>query len=386
LVAEARRRGIDCVVYAGQGADAAVRAALPVQPLFRYGLDHRFSQDLLSSAIENYVIGNQVYLEDLRRLDVGQLAPDDVLLFLAINHAQLQAIGTWAQAVPPASLPRIVIGLWHEPHHEGEAMSEDMAYALYRLAFKAFLDPSAQRVRFACLTAGQADRFSLIAGRPCLAAPMPFTSADEALTPADGDPTPSVGFFGSARKIDGFELIPGVITGLRASHPAIRCTVLIDGPPAALDAVQPTVAALEKLAAAGPGVRLLRGPLEDETSLAAFRTCGVIALPYRRRFYEFSASPAFMTAMSLAKPVVLPINTWMGQTIGAWRVGTVFEIFSSAGVAAAIRGVLDDLPAFQTRARDRALQWRRTQGVGPFVDFILQDRAATPSADRPPGP
>jgi glycosyltransferase involved in cell wall biosynthesis len=386
MVEEARARGIDCVIYANQGVDADVRAALPAHPFFRHGPDHSFSHDPLSGLIESYVWGNQVYLEDLKQLDVNRLEPDDILLFHPVNHTQLQAIGAWAQGVPAARLPRIVVGVWFEPHHGAATTTQDVPYALYRLAFKSFAQPSLARVRFSCLSKAQADEYTLIAGRPCLPTPTPFTSADVPLLErASGAAPACLGFLGYARKSKGFELIPGILDTLLGTHPHIRAAIQINGEAAELAELEATIIALEKLAAANPQIRLLRGELEHADYIAALQACDVIVLPYRSKFYPMSPSRIFMDAMNLGKPVILPINTWMSRKVGAWSVGTVFEGFSSAAVALAVRPVLDDLPAFRARALENAIRWRKTEGVGPFFDFLLQDGPETLPADHPVG-
>ena len=384
MVAEARARGIECMVYGNQGIGADPHGDLPAEPHFRCEPAYRFSQDPLSGPIENYVLGNQVYLEDLKRLDPGRFAPNDVLVFQPVNQNQLQAIGAWAQGLPAANLPRIVIGLWFEPNHEAATMTDDMAHALYRLAFKAFSDPSAKRVRFSCMTKAQADVYNFVAGRPlCHPTATPHTDSGAPLVerPSTGE-APCLAFLGRAEKIRGFELIPGIIENLVGSHPDLRAVVQITGAGAEPAQLNRTVTALAGLSAARPQIRLLQGDLAEADYAAALQASDIVVLPYRSKFYPCRATGIFMDAMNLGKPLVLPTGTWMGRKASAWDVGTVFDSFSSASVAAAIRAVLDDLPAYQARAVAGAKRWRETQGAGLFFDFILHDRDEASSADR----
>ena len=384
MVQEARVRAIDCIIYANRAVDSDVRAALPAQPFFRYGPDQRFSQDPVSGSIESYLFGNHAYLEDLKQLDTSGLSGDDILLFHPVNQTQLQAIGLWTQALSPTDPPQIVIGLWFEPHHEAGTMIQEMAWALYRLAFKAFSGPSARRVRFSCITKGQVRLYTEIAQLPCLVTGAPYTSASVPLPPARHAVAPCLGFLGYTRKSKGFELIPGIIENLLRTHPRLRFTIQINGEPAELGEMEATIRTLESLAASTSDVRLLRGELEHEDYAAALQACDVLVLPYRRKFCQSSYAGVFMDAMNLAKPVIVPTGTWMGRKIGAWSVGTVFDTFTSGAVAAAIRPVLDELPAYRERALEIARQWRETQGVGPFFDFLLSDAPADGSADHYP--
>jgi glycosyltransferase involved in cell wall biosynthesis len=382
MAQEARARAIECVIYANRAVDSDVRATLPVQPFFRYRPDQRFSQDPVSGPIESYLFGNQAYLEDLKELDTSRLSGDDILLFHPVNQTQLQAIGVWARDLSPTDPPRIVIGLWFEPHHEAGTMIQGMAWALYRLAFKAFSGPSARRVRFSCVTKGQANLYTEIAQLPCLVTATPHASAGAPVPPANHAAAPCLGFLGYTRQSKGFELIPGVIENLLRSRSPLRFAVQINGEPAELAEMEATIRTLENLAASTPDVRLLRGELEHEDYAATLQACDVLVLPYRRKFYESSYAGVFMDAMNLAKPVIVPTGTWMSRKVGAWSVGTTFDTFASGAVAAAIRPVLDDLPAYRERALGIARQWRETQGVGPFFDFLLSDAPAGGSADR----
>ena len=260
---------------------------------------------------------------------------------------------------------------------EVDAGTADPFHRDYTAVHRAYFDavrgfPETPRVRFYTDTTPLAVDYTALAGLPFDVVPIPFRSGLlPPPKPPDGGPR-CVLFLGDVRGEKGFALLPGLVRDLHETHVrtgrvrfAIQATLHKDESDPVL------LAALEELAEYPPEQVRLVGrdrflPGTEYYDLLA--AADVVLCPYRVANYRSRSSGVLAEAILSGKPAVVPKGTWLATALpdGA---GEAFD--GPAELAAAVRAVCDDYPAYHARAAAGRRAWQAYHTPGNLVAQLV---------------
>jgi len=329
-------------------------------PVFSLYLYANVSDDRTFSLLENFVVHNRAFCQDLSTLDPS-LFRDGLVLFPTVGHNQLLGIVRWLGRFAEASTPQAALGLfppwdWSKTSH---------AAGLYRTVWKQC--PPALKTRIAAFarTPQMAQMFATHIGIDAQVFPYPIapdleTSKPEMDQHAGGEMV--VAFVGGARRERGGELIADVVRQCR--EPGVRFVIQArhEGDSDMDKQALPAVSGL-------PHVRLHEGPLERSEY---YRTIAgsVMLLPYEADSYRWRDSGVFHEARYLDAPVLVSAGTWMAEDVTSGGNGLVIPEHSPAAIVDVIAKAKRDLPALRAAAMRVGREYRERNGVARCIDAI----------------
>jgi glycosyltransferase involved in cell wall biosynthesis len=120
-------------------------------------------------------------------------------------------------------------------------------------------------------------------------------------------------------------------------------------------------------------LELVRGALDAEAYQTMLARADLILLPYDPELYRSRGSGVLAEAICLAKPVVAPAGSGIGEEVAAGRAaGVLFTAFDAPAIAAAIGEALAGLEPLTQQAAVIA-EARGEQHSGP--GYVAQLRA-----------
>jgi hypothetical protein len=247
---------------------------------------------------------------------------------------------------------------------EVDAGTADQFHRDYTAVHRAYFDavrgfPDTPRVRFYTDTTPLAVDYTTLAGLPFDVIPIPFRTGLLPPPKAHADGPLCVLFLGDVRAEKGFALLPGLVRDLHETHVrtgrvrfVIQATLHKDESDPAL------LAALDELAKYPREHVHLVGrdrflPGSEYYDLLA--AADVVLCPYRVENYRSRSSGVLAEAILSGKAAVVPKGTWLASALpdGA---GEAFR--GPAELAAAVRAVCDDYPAYRARAAAGRRAWQ----------------------------
>ncbi|HVT59525.1 MAG TPA: glycosyltransferase [Thermoanaerobaculia bacterium] len=371
LLAEARRRGMEPLLFMNEDAEAAVRMALPDgrsvlrDPVFRPDL----SFDQRTAA----------FVALLHRHVDPEVRRDDRLLLTVATQCEARALAGWVTELPESKRPWTVVLFPSDRWNRSGAAERNRQVREFQVVASelAGLGPAARRLIFCAHTAGLRGELTSLLGTEVLLAPMAqFAEGMRPVRAPTASGPPQVAVLGGARPEKGFHLLPAIV---RASRARTEVEFLLQVANEQLP--DEAFAELSRLAEE-PGVRIASGPLDRPAYLSLLDAADLVLLPYQRIPYRQRPSGIFAEAVLAGLPVVVPGGTWMAEQVEAGvAAGMVFAELDPEAIAAALAACVADLPQLATQARERAPAWARTQTITSFLDWVedeitLRGRAA----------
>lgn len=366
IVREARSRGIETRILAYRGIDPAVAAAVGATGHFTTP-GRAVLNDIPGGpevgAAWTHVALNAVFHRDLGPL-TSELGPDTMVFVPAATSRQLLALAQWLSLIAAPSLPSMICLF----RYDLDAYAGEVA----RLKVPALvLSTLARPAVLCCETAENAEAHRSALGLDFATMPLPFIVPSAAHRPP---PTarPVVGYFGDARYMKGFQLLPGLCELTRRGGYPYRLTIqTFDSGESAAASAQ--VAQVRELATRdGSGVTLVEGALDLPSYHRLLDAADIVCLPYLASAYRIASSAIFCEAISAGRVLVVPDQTWMSAEIR--RLGGVpvtFDAWTPVAVDEAIRRAIADLPAQAAAARDLARAWNAQNGPKRVVDRLV---------------
>ena len=334
-------------------------AGAEIVPTFALSTYDKVSADPQWSMIENFVVHNRLYHENLARIDAATFR-GALAWFPMVTAAQLLGLLRWLAGMPPEMRPKTAINLF-EP---GGEWSGNQMIKFYSAIWKGCAPDVKRSVVLFARTGIAAEKFSKEFGVPVKvfprALPERFLEASPAAAEADGPMV--VSFVGGARSERGCALIPEVVK--RCAGTGVEFFIQVrSGLERGVDA-----SALAALAAL-PHVRVVRGALDYE---AYYRAIGksVVLLPYQPNEYRWRDSGVYHEAKLLDAPVLVTAGTWMADDVRALGNGLVIEKFSVDAVVDAIARAQREHSALRTAAARVGREARKSEGVTRCIDAV----------------
>lgn len=365
LVREARSRGIETRIFAYRGVEGAVASTIGAAGHFTT-LGRAVLNDIPGGAevgaAWTHVAINAVFHRDLAPLTT-ELGPDTLVFVPAATSRQLFALAQWLSLIAAPSLPTLVCLFRYDlDAYAGEAARLKVpALVLSTLTRPAVL---------CCETEENAEAHRSALDLDVATLPLPFTIPSPAHRPPPAT-RPVVGYFGDARYMKGFHLMPGLCE--RARSDRLYRLMIQTFDTGEIPAATGQIAEVRRLAAAAKDdVTLVEGALDPSTYRRLLDAADIVCLPYLASAYRIASSAIFCEATSAGRVVVIPEDTWMSATVR--RLGAkpvTFNEWTAAAVDAAIRRAIADLPARAAEARRLALAWNAENGAKAVIDRLV---------------
>jgi len=361
LVEELTRRGDVVRLFTYKIApDPEEFCGVAVTPTFSLFLYQSISNDPTWSTLENFIVHNRAFYQDLRNLD-STMFQESLALFPAAGADQLLGILRWLGSFAHDSVPNAAICLippseWSQTNH---------TTGLYKTMWGDCSPELKKRIALFCRTPQIAERFAKHAGMAAQVLPLIVPQDIGALPTARGGPPEGplmVSFVGGARRERGVALIPDVVK--RCSESGVPFFVQArHGEDFGFD-----IATLTSLAGL-PHVQMREGVLERHEYYQVIAN-SVSLLPYQAVHYVWRDSAVYHEAKMLGAPALVSAGTSMADEVAALGNGLVIKEHSVDGIMDCIAQAQSELPALRAAAARVREEFHRMQGVGRCVEAI----------------
>ena len=191
-----------------------------------------------------------------------------------------------------------------------------------------------------------------------------------------------VGYVGDARASKGFPLLPELIRRV-ASSAGAKTKFVIQCPAAAsgYDNGQPAagVDELKKLAREANGdITLISEKLSERDYAELFSHLDIVLVPYTTPNYAEATSGIFAEAMALAKPVVVPSDTWMASELKKSGGGLEFHRGDAADLAAKVLEMARHYDVYATKANNYGETWKSFHNSHTLADMLIKESELEP--------
>lgn len=364
LRAQARERQINLDILAHMTLPPGLAERLDARPAFYYTPYSRMWRSPAGEEQRDLARVGGRYAADLATMNIGN--PDLVFVPTA-RPAEVYGLAEWLRqsgARPIVALNFMIA----DPGSQRAGVLES-----YRLAFEhlyRIVPPG--RVILSSSAAALAEAVAGLAGQEVAVYPMPKFVPDPTGIARPPNPVPVIGVLGNFNA-DQRGAIMAQVASIAAQRD-LACRFLVQGP---WQVVRTDFAAAYLALCAAPNVELILTELDFDGYFSALFACDIVMLPYDAKRYATMTSGIFAEAVAFGKISIVPEGTWMSHNIDAGRgAGVSFDGLRPEILVGAIERVLNQLDPLQERARAAATVWRKTDGLGAFVDRLLADFAA----------
>ncbi|MBI3885514.1 MAG: glycosyltransferase [Opitutae bacterium] len=375
LVREAQRRGLGVSLYGRRGGKLAECSGLPIRPVFSHDIFQEAGTDQAVWPLENFHAENEVFFQDLLRLDPATLSADDFVYFPNLLQNQVQGVTRWLRQLPAARRPAVALMfryLNHAMDYVQQRQNKDMIALYYRFAVRE-LRGAHPRTLVCGDTTELARAYQQITGGPVVELPNPM-DVSELLATAQARPAnraPVVVYQGHTSPLRGFHFLPEIIDRCARLQPRPRFVVQLQNRESALAVgLGPFVERLESYPA--DAVRLVPGALSPADYFGLLAEADIVLLPYSPTFYGSGSSVVFTEAASVGKVVVVSAGTVPARQGREYQLGVVTAAaWTPAAMAEAVATALQRLPALQRQSAAGAARFRAENCARAFWDKLL---------------
>ena len=375
LVRELQRRGIPVTLFARLGCTVECAGLVP-EPVFSHDIFQEAATDTQVWAIENFQNVNGAFLADLCRIDATRFGSDDLVYFPNLLQNQLHAVALWLARMPAERRPAVAVMLRYLNHamdYVQVRANKELIAHFYRYAARA-LHGVQPRTVLCADTRELAMAYQKIMTLPVLELPNPMDVSALLATaaPRAASARPTVVYQGHTSALRGLHFLPEIIERCAKLPSRPRFVVQIQSRETAAAQLGPTLARLDRLAAAGDDVRLVAGALASADYLALLHEADIVLLPYSPSFYGHGSSGVFTESASVGKVIVVSPDTVPARQGREFDLGVVTATqWSAHAMADAVAGALRDLPALQKKSAAGAARFRSEQCARVLWEKLL---------------
>ena len=239
-------------------------------------------------------------------------------------------------------------------------------FALWRLIFRGFRRAVVQgRVALLTDSTRLAAEHRRIAGfsPTVVASPRTLPFVEPSLCQAREINFAMIGHATWARGIDRFEQ---AIERLLGSGEAGGMRFLVQRSVEVRDPQGRTIAPSDALVGSDR-IEFLTETLSSPDYARLFERIGCLVLPYRREHYRAQISGVAVEAACAGIPLIVTADTWLADFLAEQGAGIAVADGDVAGLAAAIRAIADDYPAYRNRAVERSAIARERNSPERFL-------------------
>ena len=374
LSQEAEKRNRRCIHYGNNNIDRhIVGNDLTIIPTFQY---HPWDSPR-GEPVEDEKILYQLFLEDLKRIDVEGFNATDLLLFVTVTQNELRAILQWASELSD-NFPKLAVlfqfGEGVSSYVPGSSLSP-VANIYYNAFQKSALNWK-NKIRFFAssnqLANTFADLLSIEISTLCMPTCLIGSGLDTPVHKANNTiyqsscKMPSISYVGHSALEKGAQFLHEIAVRTIEKYPAVIFKYHIN-PNKYCENV------LKVFDYPISGIQCYKGHLETGHYYDLISNSEILLLPYDPLKYKYTPSAVFSEALSYGRVLVLPANTWLSKAAQDMETGFVsFPEYSADSIVIALHQALDDLNVLSTKANIAAKKWRDTNNVNRFFDSLIQ--------------
>lgn len=372
LADECKNRNVPVEVYgrAGSGIES-LRAEF--KPIFRYNIFDEMKTSTSFGVFENLYLMNQLFFEDLQKIDIDKISANTLVYFPNLIQNQLDSIADWIVSIPEFKRPSVVITLrWLNSRL---AYNTDRGYEkaiefIYALGIRKLKTRHA-RTYFFSDTQTLSAKYTEISGVDFLEHPVPQADCGETDEVAEVviPQKISVTYLGSASPIRGFHLLPRIIRQVLSETDNVKFVIQNpkDNP------VEPVRLAAEAIRTmAGEFVNVLEQTLSVDDYQKILTEADIILLPYDQKFYEYGSSGVFTEAACLGKIIITTAGTVQEQVAKQNGLACIVtNVFEARTFAEGIKIAAINFAEYKKIANFSAVKFRTENSPKSFWDKIF---------------
>jgi len=192
----------------------------------------------------------------------------------------------------------------------------------------------------------------------------------------------SIGYMGDARSSKGFGMLPDLVRRV-VSRAGAKTKFVIQCPSTAsgYDNGQPAdgVVELNRLAQeSGDNITLISEKLSERDYAELFSHLDIVLAPYTTSNYAEATSGIFAEALALAKPVVVPSDTWMARELKKSGGGLEFQRGDSGDLATKVLELARHYDEYALKARKFSATWKRFHNCHTLADMLIRESELNP--------
>jgi glycosyltransferase involved in cell wall biosynthesis len=372
---EVQRRGLSVRVLANRDVSPELQTDLGAEPVFRYGLFHRFRRAWWAARIPEPIRSNWAYYADLHAA-MRSVDANWIVLVPTIDHRHMLAWGWWLGLRPTRRLPSVVMLLrYNYTEFDGEPRWRPEA-RWARSALRILEKAGRGRLRIATDSDRLAREYRQLTRLDVEVFPIPHTDDVTIRRTPVGPANPGTVRFvslGDARTAKGFAVLVEAIKLLHRQRrtEGIEFVLQSKVAPTGQDAAR---SARDELAGLGlENVHLIDEILTRKTYLVLLHDADVIVIPYSRRLYHSRTSGPFCEALAAGKPVIVTHDTWMSDQLTRFGAGLTIGDGDTGDLARAILEARAHYQQLAEQARSSSAAWIDIHNPVRFVDALLKD-------------
>ena len=185
-----------------------------------------------------------------------------------------------------------------------------------------------------------------------------------------------IGYMGDARASKGFPMLPDLVKRVVSSGAKTKFVIQCPGSASGNDNEAPPegMVELKKLAQESAGnVTLISEKLSERDYAELFNHLDIVLVPYTTSNYVEATSGIFAEALALAKPVVVPSDTWMSRELQKSGGGLEFNRGDAGDLAAKVLGVARHYDEYASKARSFSLTWKSFHNCHTLADMLIKE-------------
>jgi len=362
-------------ILAGESCENMGKLETVTTPYFKTDLYEGASQFPESWEFDSWLHVNAKFRADLARIDARLLDWSNLILVPAVTQFHMLALAQWLRDVleqRPAL--KVVIQLMFSPTWTAWDAVCESGEQMYADAF-AYLAPyEGTRVFYRSELRSSCREFQHLLSADI--GVLPHAGIWRAQKPrmiAAGE-TPSIGYFGYAKREKGFHLLPDIVRELRRTLSPSDANLIFQINHGGYDPlIEQAEEDLNELA--GPGLDLRNGPMSEDDYLDAFDSTHIQLLPYDPVLYRGRGSGVFSEAIGYGKIVVAPRSSGVGEEIAQGRgAGVLFDRHTARDIARALEEAVRRAPELAIQAGRNVEPWRKEhsgQGYLMVIDELV---------------
>lgn len=378
-----RRLGHQVTILGHCELASSLQNEIGALPHFRIYTWQRKSSDPLVGWLVDFAYYVDLTVADLHRA-WHEFGPFDLVYVNTARPVQLAATGLWLKEGFPdqSAAPTVAVqlgttpGLLRSEGLNGPAFTmRDPSTLLHRYATNVVGKEWMQKLALVAVNEIIAEEYSYIVDLPVKAT----TAPEELPTPRRREPVDAltIGFMGHQRIDKGYEFLPDLISLLLSKHNRLHFIVQHSDPDGRSQAeperMARVTAKLRSLANRADNIELILKPATGAAWFSLIDRCDIVALPYEPANYTDSYSAIFGEALSSGAAIVAPANTTMASEITrAGSVGTTFDDWTVASIAAAIDEAIVQFQNLAPRAYAGGQAWRKQRGPDAYVSAVIE--------------
>jgi hypothetical protein len=386
FVSEFCRRGFVVDAYGNRSLDPKVGRELRVEPLFehypyrrltphsitpRRGLLRLLQQNLGQPRLRrrayfSYLEDCNSFLFDLK--SAWRRGPYDLVFLYSVMAAQLAAVALWLRDFSAAEMPFVVIGF---DLPSGRKLNDHWSFQtpFYRKAGKLFRVRHLARMLLFTFDPAITGDYAELLDLPVQTMPSVHAGLHQPrLRKRDRNGLINVAFLGHQRREKGYHLIPEIARRLIDRRSPVKLLLHNSAPDDC-----PVSQELRRLASANANITFIEKSGDHTHWQDLLDKSDLVVLPYEPNRYRNSGSGVANEAVSDGIPMVVPSGTTMETlAVGYQGCATSFSSWEADEVTDAIERAVTNFEVLARQAEAGASVWRRNNGVGLFVDRLLE--------------